>query len=1065
MPYLGLYGLLGAFESLSFGGRRIIKFLLAFLLIHKGFTMGNKGRLPSASSSSAFFTLSFLAFASLASASPFIATFNTMITSGSVTPANQLKLPLSGTYTVNWGDGSGNILYTSTANPVHGYATNGLYTVTITNNGITGFAYNNGNDKNKLITITQWGNVIVGGAGIFEDCYNVNSIATDSPVLTGSLSQMFAGDTSFNSNIANWNTNSVTDMSSMFNGDSVFNQPIGAWNTMSVQSMSEMFYGDPVFNANIAAWNTNSVTDMSSMFYQDPAFNQPIGAWNTMSVQSMQAMFYQDSAFNANIAAWNTNSVTDMSIMFYGDPVFNSNIANWNTNSVTDMSGMFALSAFNQPIGAWNTVKVTTMAVMFDGDSAFNQPIGSWNTNSVMTMANMFNGASAFNGNIANWNTISVTTITGMFQTATAFNQNIGSWNTNSVTNMASTFSGASAFNQPIGSWNTMSVTGTGMESMFYGDSAFNQPIGAWNTNSVTNLRFMFLDDYAFNQNIGAWNTVKVTNMGSMFTGVTLSISNYDALLNGWASESQSHAVSFGGGSSQYDAIGVPGYNTLHNTYGWTFSDGGYTYVISQPIISQPVIYVGQTETISATITGGTPNYSGNAFITNPASSPTQILAVASQSSNSLSKSWTVTANELGTGNTGNFVITDSYPLLVSSPSATFSVYNPLSSLTLTPSSLQTIDAGQTVSFASSAAGGAPTMTYQWYSGTSPAGCTGLANPIAGAASSSYTTPVTGAGTVYYCLEDTDGKGSTIISTPTEVVTYPALSSLTLTPSSLQTINVWQTVSFTSSVAGGAPTITYQWYSGTSPAGCTGLANPIAGAASSSYTTPAGVSGTITYYCLEDTDGTSSTIISAPAEVVVNRSIQGSGGGASVGAPESSTLPTAAPYLSGNRTGYTISNFSQSNSETVSINGTAFTVVEESVTTASAVVTINGKAYNLTLNIPVALADPVNLTYYAELTGIGSPPTNALTLLLYAQPNQAAAATTTVAPSNATTTVPPSTTTSIAPVTTTAPPVTTTQPGPQAAQPSPATVAIAAVIAAAAICATYLLLRKRKGVR
>jgi hypothetical protein len=68
-----------------------------------------------------------------------------------------------------------------------------------------------------------------------------------------------------------------------------------------------------------------------------------------------------------------------------------------------------------------------------------------------------------------------------------------------------------------------------------------------------------------------------VTNFLNFMVGVTLSTTNYDALLIGWAAQNvlSNRTVNFG--NSQYTAGGAAeaARNTLTTTYGWTISDGG----------------------------------------------------------------------------------------------------------------------------------------------------------------------------------------------------------------------------------------------------------------------------------------------------------------------------------------------------------------------------------------------------------------------------------------------------------------------------------------------------------
>ncbi|MDC0121830.1 BspA family leucine-rich repeat surface protein, partial [Amylibacter sp.] len=146
---------------------------------------------------------------------------------------------------------------------------------------------------------------------------------------------------SFNQDIGDWNTSSVTNMEYMFYSASSFNQNIGSWDTSNVTNMSNMFNGATNFNQDISTWDTSSVTEMTFMFYKAPAFDQDIGGWNTSNVTNMGKMFYDASSFNQDIGGWNTSNVTDMGFMFYRASAFNQDIRRWNVDNVTGFSSMF----------------------------------------------------------------------------------------------------------------------------------------------------------------------------------------------------------------------------------------------------------------------------------------------------------------------------------------------------------------------------------------------------------------------------------------------------------------------------------------------------------------------------------------------------------------------------------------------------------------------------------------------------------------------------------------------------------------------------------------------------
>jgi len=521
----------------------------------------------------------------------------------------QFTIPTGGSgynYNVDCNNDGTDEAVAQTGNYTCNYGAAGTYTVRIKDNSGAGTGFhriyfNNGGDKDKLLTIEQWGTGQWSSmAYAFYGCTNLAGQASDAPDLSvvTNMYAMFAGAAAFNQNIGSWNTANITNMSFMFYNANAFNQNIGSWNTASVTDMSSMFYNANVFNQNIGSWDTTNVTNMSIMFYNANAFNQNIGSWNTTNVTNMGLMFYNANAFNQNIGSWNTAAVTNMANIFDHATVFNQNIGGWDTTNVTDMRVAFGdAAAFNQDISGWNTTNVTNMSSMFYNAAAFDQNIGSWNVGAVTDINSMFYNAAAFNQNIGSWNTANVTNMSSMFYNATAFNQNISSWNTANVTNMGWMFNNAAAFNQDIGGWNTTNVIN--MYAMFYNAAAFNQNIGGWNTTNVTNMYAMFYNAAAFNQNIGGWNTANVTNMYAMFTGAaafdqdiggwgvgavtdanfmflgaTLSTANYDALLIGWNAQTLQNGVAFSGGASAY-CLGENARANMGSSDSWIISDGG----------------------------------------------------------------------------------------------------------------------------------------------------------------------------------------------------------------------------------------------------------------------------------------------------------------------------------------------------------------------------------------------------------------------------------------------------------------------------------------------------------
>ena len=248
------------------------------------------------------------------------------ISLGSSTP-NQIKLPLEsgGTYdfTVNWGDETNDTITSwNQAEKTHTYSSEGVYTIRI-NGTITGWSFNNGGDRLKLLEIQEWHVLRLGNAGsYFYGCSNLKITASDVLNLTGTSNfySAFRGCSSINKvkRMNEWDTSKVINMSYMFYSANHFIQDIGNWNVSSVTDMSSMFRNIFYFNQDISSWNVSRVTNMQYMFYEVFSFNQDIGNWNVSRVTNMQFMFRDATSFNQDIGSWNVSSVTEMDSMFQG---------------------------------------------------------------------------------------------------------------------------------------------------------------------------------------------------------------------------------------------------------------------------------------------------------------------------------------------------------------------------------------------------------------------------------------------------------------------------------------------------------------------------------------------------------------------------------------------------------------------------------------------------------------------------------------------------------------------------------------------------------------------------
>ncbi len=293
----------------------------------------------------------------------FITTWDTSL--GGISEHNQIFIDTEGegfNYTIDWGDGK--VDHNVKGDITHTYASSGVYSVAISGDfphfylakvetelifelpNVPEVKHTYKSDNHKLLSVEQWGDIIWHSMNSsFHDAINLTINATDLP-----------------------NLSAVEDMSFAFAGISTFNFDLTDWNVSNVRNMKSLFERADSFNQDIGNWDVSKVTDMSAMFKDVRAFNQHIGGWNVSSVTNMKSMFEEAISFNQNISAWNVSNVTDMSYMFRNAYKFDQDISNWDVSRVTDMYSMFRYAiSFDIALGDWQVTNVKSMPNMFEG--------------------------------------------------------------------------------------------------------------------------------------------------------------------------------------------------------------------------------------------------------------------------------------------------------------------------------------------------------------------------------------------------------------------------------------------------------------------------------------------------------------------------------------------------------------------------------------------------------------------------------------------------------------------------------------------------------------------------
>ena len=260
--------------------------------------------------------------------------------------STQFNLPLVNAgainFVVDWGDGTSDTITSyNQAETLHTYPSSGIFNISIS--GIVlGWKFNNGGDKDKFLSISNWGEFNVSEDKTFQRCELLTTIsATDSPTISSTdLGEMFQNCFLLtNFDVSNWDVINVTDMTSLFqNCDAMTTINCDNWNVGNVEIFRRMFTSaNSLVTLNLASWNVSSATNMQLMFGTSNSLTSigDISSWDVSSVTNMSSTFSCQLLQSVNYTGnWDVSSVVNMSNMFDGNDEINISLANWTITQV-----------------------------------------------------------------------------------------------------------------------------------------------------------------------------------------------------------------------------------------------------------------------------------------------------------------------------------------------------------------------------------------------------------------------------------------------------------------------------------------------------------------------------------------------------------------------------------------------------------------------------------------------------------------------------------------------------------------------------------------------------------
>lgn len=479
----------------------------------------------------------------------------------------------------------------------------GTYRVEISGS-IHGLSFNGG-DKEKLLSIEQWGdNQWTSMIAAFSGCNNLVINATDAPNFDNvtTTAYMFKDNLNFNSDIDNWDMSNVVDMTEMFMGASSFNQDLNSWDVSNVTTTLRMFANATSFDGSIDQWDMGNASSVFQMFEGAITFNQPIGIWNTTNFSDAYNLFNSATSFDQDLGAWELASIQNLVGIFENSGISEENYDNsligWanNPNTATganlrsnDLTFCLAAEARQKLIndlgwfiqGDRNSCLapfITIWKTDNEGSSEDNQitiPVND-NLNYLYEVYWEDVTNSAVNGTLTEQTgSLTITfpqagtykvEIKDVFPAIQFFNGNdrlkilsIEQWGEVEWESMEHAFWGAS--NLVLNATDAPNLSNVNsLRNMFRDADSFDGDLNGWDLSNVNVIQYMFTSTDSFTGKVEQWDVSNVENFSYTFAEA----SAFDSNLEGWDISSATNLIGL------FDNSGLSFENYDNILIGWS---------------------------------------------------------------------------------------------------------------------------------------------------------------------------------------------------------------------------------------------------------------------------------------------------------------------------------------------------------------------------------------------------------------------------------------------------------------------------------------------------------------